>query len=160
MQEPECDIASDHAPIPEDNALRQWFAELTLASARAQRPIDVIPNLKQMFIDAGFVDVHEKVYKIPINGWPRGRRLKKIGKLWHQVLSEGLPGFTYALFNRWLEIPTNQIEVSSTTPKVKTKTDILQVSLVHVRKAMADRHTRAYQRFYVVYGRKPDEMEI
>ncbi|KAK0646812.1 S-adenosyl-L-methionine-dependent methyltransferase [Cercophora newfieldiana] len=140
MQEFECDIASDHAPIPADNPLRLWFADLTLASERAQRPIDVIPDLKRLFIEAGFVDVHEKVYKIPINGWPRGKRLKKIGKMWQQCLMEGLPGFSYALFNRWLEVPTTQIEVS----------------LVHVRKALADKSTRAYQRFYVVYGRKPE----
>ena len=112
MQEPECDIASDDAPIPSDNAFRQWFFDLTEASARADRPIDVIPHLKQMFINAGFVDVHEKVLKIPINGWPRGRRLKKIGKMWQQCLLDGLPGFSYALFNRWLGVSTDQIEVS------------------------------------------------
>ncbi|KXX74698.1 Trans-aconitate 2-methyltransferase [Madurella mycetomatis] len=140
MQEPECDIDSDHCEIPADNAFRQWFADICRASQLAQRPVHVVPDLKRMFIEAGFVDVHEKVYKIPINGWPKGRRLKHIGQMWHHCLRDGLPGFTYALFNRWLGYTMEEIEVN----------------LVDVRKALADKHTRAYERFYVVWGRKPE----
>lgn len=112
MQEPDCDIYSDHRQIrPETNALKQWFADLQRASILANRPIHVVPHLKRMMIEAGFIDVHEKVYKIPINGWPRGSRLKRIGEMWQHSLGDGLAGFSYALFNRWLGMREEQIEV-------------------------------------------------
>ena len=33
---------------------------------------------------------------------------------------------------------------------------VKQVSLVDVRKALADHRTHAYEKFYVVWGRKPE----
>ena len=36
---------------------------------------------KQQLIDRGFEDVHETVYKIPTNRWPKDKRLKTIGAL-------------------------------------------------------------------------------
>ncbi|KAK1756514.1 Trans-aconitate 2-methyltransferase [Echria macrotheca] len=140
VQEFETDIDSDHVTIPPDNALRRWFADLQQASILADRPIHHAPLFKRMFIEAGFVEVHEKVYKVPVNGWPRGHRLKRIGELWSQSMREGLPGFSYALFNRWLGMTTEQIEVL----------------LVDVRKALAEKRGCPYERFYVVYGRKPE----
>jgi len=111
MQEPKCDVDSDDAEIPADNALKQWFVELTRACDIAGRPISEVPELKQMFEEAGFVDVHEKVYKIPLNGWPRSRRLKEIGELWQLNLDAGFSGFSYALFHRHLNMSKEEIEV-------------------------------------------------
>lgn len=112
IQEPDTQLMSDHHPISPDNAMQKWFFDMRRASLMANRPIHVAPLLKQMFIDAGFVDVHEKVYKIPLNGWPRGHRLKRVGEMWHHSMRDGLSGFSYALFNRWLGMTTEQIEVS------------------------------------------------
>jgi hypothetical protein len=56
--------------------------------------------------------MQEKVYKIPIREWPRGRRLKKMGRLWRQNIANSLPGFTYALWDKWLNRSREQIEVS------------------------------------------------
>lgn len=38
-----------------------------------------LPQWKQQLVDAGFVDVVEKMYKIPTNPWPKNPRLKKVG---------------------------------------------------------------------------------
>ncbi|KAK0612190.1 S-adenosyl-L-methionine-dependent methyltransferase [Immersiella caudata] len=140
MQEPDCDVFSDNAEIPASNPLKAWFCDLRAAAAMAGRPIDAVPNLKQLFIEAGFVDVQEKVYKIPVGDWPRGRRLKKMGRLWRQNIADGLPGFSYALWDKWLYRTREQIEVQ----------------LVEVRQALMEKKSRAYERFYVVYGRKPE----
>ena len=113
MQEADIQLMSDHHPISPDNAMQKWFQDMRRASLMANRPIHVAPLLKQMFINAGFVDVHEKVYKIPMNGWPRGQRLKKVGEMWHHSMRDGLSGFSYALFNRWLGMTTDEIEVSN-----------------------------------------------
>ncbi|KAK0702144.1 S-adenosyl-L-methionine-dependent methyltransferase [Lasiosphaeris hirsuta] len=140
MQEPDCDIDTDDGEIPPDNALKRWFADLRHAGVLADRPVHIVPDLKQMFIEAGFVDVHEKVYKIPLNGWPRSNKLKKIGEMWQRSLGEGLSGFSYAYFDRWLNMRKEEIEVA----------------LVDVRNALADQRVHGYEKFYVVWGRKPE----
>lgn len=111
IQEPKCDIDCDVGEIPPDNPVKRWFTELQKASIIAGRPIHEIPELKRMLLEAGFVDVHEKVYKIPLNGWPRSRRLKRIGELWHHCMEDGLSGFSYAFFHRCLGMTKDEIEV-------------------------------------------------
>jgi hypothetical protein len=140
MQEPKCDIDSDDCEIPASHPVKRWFSELTNASILASRPIHLIPELKRMYIEAGFVDVHEKVYKIPMNGWPLSPKLKRIGGLWHRCMNDGLSGFSYAFFHRCMGMTKEEIEIS----------------LVDVRHGLADQSVHAYEKFYVVWGRKPE----
>lgn len=111
-QEPHIDVDCDDGPIPEGNAVKQWFSEMCEMSAIAGRPLHVTPMIKQWYIDAGFVDVEEKVYKIPINGWPKVTRLKRIGEMWHLNIADGLSGLSYALCHRVKGMPKEAIEVS------------------------------------------------
>jgi len=115
LQEPECDVHWEDGEVPPDNALKRWFADLCRASEMAERPINVVPHLKRMLTDAGFVDVHEKIYKIPINTWPRSNRLKRIGDMWRRCLDDGLSGFSYAFFHRCMGMSKETIEVSGKT---------------------------------------------
>jgi len=111
-QEPyAADIYCDDGPVPEHHAFRKFVADLAAVSAEADRPIGVAAELKQYYLDAGFVDVHEKIYKIPINGWPRVPELKRIGEMWHRNMEDGMAGFSYALFHRVKGMTKEQIEV-------------------------------------------------
>ena len=82
MQEPKCNIDCDDGEIPANNAVKQWFTKMSRASVLASRPIHLVPDIKRMFVEAGFVDVQEKVFKIPLNGWPRCPRMKRLGEMW------------------------------------------------------------------------------
>jgi hypothetical protein len=57
-------------------------------------------TVKQAYEEAGFVDVHERVFKMPINAWPKDERLKELGRMWERNLLSGLSGFSVLLFNR------------------------------------------------------------
>ncbi|KAJ4258026.1 hypothetical protein NW762_008164 [Fusarium torreyae] len=133
----ECDDGS----LTDDNAFKVWCDELVDASQMADRPITFAASLKQWFIEAGFVDVTEKVYKIPINGWPKDPRLKKFGELWHANVAAGLQAFSYGMHGRIKGWSREQIEVN----------------LVDVRKGLSDQSMHGYEKFYVVYGRKPEK---
>ncbi|KAK3344527.1 S-adenosyl-L-methionine-dependent methyltransferase [Lasiosphaeria hispida] len=142
-QEPEIDVSCDYGPIPEENAVKQWFSDMCAMASIAGRPLHITPMIKQWYIDAGFVDVEEKVYKIPVNGWAKVKRLKRMGLMWHQNIADGLSGLTYALCYRVRGMSKEEIEVS----------------LADVRKDLADQRTQLYEKFYVVWGRKPAESE-
>jgi hypothetical protein len=61
----------------------------------------------------GFEDVHESVFKLPMNGWPRDRGLKHIGQMWQRNLLNGLSGFCLGLLHRIRGRTVENIEVSS-----------------------------------------------
>lgn len=92
---------------------------------------------------AGFIDVREMVFKVPVSAWARDPHLKELGKMSEENWRKGLGAFSMALFSRKLHWSKTEIEVF----------------LINVRKAMADRNVHAYHRIYVVWGRKPKEGE-
>lgn len=108
------------------------------------RPIAVADKLANWMRDAGYVDIHERVDKIPLNSWPKDPYLKHIGRLWEANWLEGLSAFSYKAFGpEGLGWTQNELEVF----------------LVDVRKCIKDRNVHAYQKMYVVYGRRPSEEE-
>ncbi|KAH7246760.1 S-adenosyl-L-methionine-dependent methyltransferase [Fusarium tricinctum] len=133
-------LESDDDTLTDDNPFKLWCDNIVEASILANRPLNFAASMKQWFIEVGFVDITEKVYKLPLNGWPKDRRLKRFGELWHSNMASGLQAFSYGLLHRVKGWTKEQIEVN----------------LVDVRKAMADQRMHSYEKFYVVYGRKPD----
>ncbi|CAJ2502347.1 Uu.00g097410.m01.CDS01 [Anthostomella pinea] len=130
-------MAPDYAP-------KLLFDDLLDCARAEQRPIDIAKTYKQSLINAGFVDVTEQVYKIPINGWPKQVNWKTLGDLWNANCLDGIQGIAMALLHRVRRLKRHQIEIH----------------LMETRRALSDKRVHAYQKFYVVLGRKPrpDEM--
>ncbi|KAI9742766.1 MAG: hypothetical protein M1818_003495 [Claussenomyces sp. TS43310] len=133
---PQCD---DGTMAP-DWPFMKWTTAIDEASMTLDRPLRTANKMKRWFIEAGFVDVQEKIVKLPINTWPRDREYKKIGKWWYDNLVMGLQGFSLALLTRVMGWSKEEIEVF----------------LADVRKGMKDRHVHAYHRYHIVWGRKPE----
>lgn len=122
------------------------------------RPADVAENAREAYERAGFVDVQERIFKMPMNGWPKDERLKELGRMWERNFLMGLSGFSFTLFNRIYERTPAQIEVSF----VKCAdlywsqlTESMQVSLVDVRRELIDTRIHSWIPVHVVIGRKP-----
>ena len=137
---------SDDGSLAPDAPLVLWGKDLVEVGERSKRSLTAAKSLRGWFEAAGFVDIQEKVYKLPVNGWARDPRLKKVGDMWQRNLQSGLQAFTYAYMHRVLG---------------KTKEEI-EVFLVNVRKDIANPSVHAYNLYYVVCGRKPtvEEMEV
>ncbi|EFX02704.1 tam domain protein [Grosmannia clavigera kw1407] len=144
MQEVDGTVYCDDGTMAENSPISVWSKELYEASLHANRPLAVVKKLKGWLEDAGFVDVQEKAYKLPTSGWPRNRRLKEIGELWQANLQMGLAAISYALMHRVMGRTKEQIEVS----------------LVNVRKEVANQRSHTYHCFHVVWGRKPNVDEM
>lgn len=57
-------------------------------------------NYVKYFEDAGFVDVVENHFQWPTNTWPKGERMKTLGRYWQEDLSRGLEGLSMAVLTR------------------------------------------------------------
>jgi trans-aconitate methyltransferase len=101
----------DDGTMPDDWAFKLWAEELNDAAMSADRPLRIANKLKRWFAEEGFVDVQEKGYKLPLNGWPRDPEMKTLGMWWQQNLLLGLQAFSLAHFHRVLGWSKDEIEV-------------------------------------------------
>lgn len=101
----------DDGTMPEDWALNDWGKRLHDAAEESGRSLRIANKLKDWYIAAGFVDVHEKQLILPVNTWPRDQVLKRIGYMWTESLSLGVSAFSLAFFSRILGWSKTQIEV-------------------------------------------------
>jgi SAM-dependent methyltransferase len=138
---------SDDNTIPEDWALKVWEEQLDHAATRSISPpraVRLAGDVKTWMEEAGYVDIHEHISKIPLGSWPKDKRLKMIGGWWLANWIAGLPGFTYKLFS---------------TEGLRWSREEIEVMLADVRKAALRKDVHSYQRYYVVYGRRPSRDE-
>lgn len=140
------DFYCDDNTIPANWPLREWqrYLEEGSTSTKIPRPIRVADRLATWMREAGFTSIHQRVDRIPMNPWPKDPSLKKMGRLWEANWLDGLSAFSYKLFGPE-GLGWSQHE--------------LEVFLIDVRKCVRDRNVHAYQKVYVVYGRRPSEAE-
>jgi SAM-dependent methyltransferase len=136
----------DDGTMPPDWPVIQWMGYLSEASQRLvpPRPLDTAKSIASWMQRAGFVDVHERIDKVPYNPWPRDPFLKELGRDWERQILLGVAGWSYKpLGDRGLGWTRERTEVF----------------LIDVRKAMKNRYVHAYNKLHVIYGRRPSEEE-
>lgn len=142
-----CDDASmppENFNGPNSYPFHDWqrYLEESTMSLDPPRPVRIADKLAHWMREAGYVDIHERVDKVPINPWPKDPHLKKIGTWSEANWLEGLAAWSYGPFGRGLGWTKDEIEVF----------------LVGVRKCIQNRHVHSYQKVYVVWGRRPGGM--
>lgn len=104
-------LGCDDGSMPDDYAPNLLFKDLEDCARRERRPLDIAKTYKQGLINAGFVDVTEQVYKIPINGWAKSKNWKTLGDLWNVNCLDAIQGVAMALLHRARGLKRHQIEV-------------------------------------------------
>lgn len=112
-QEPEATLRCDDGTMPADHALLQWLQELGRISRLADKPCEVAQQLKGWFEQVGFVDVQEKVYKMPTCAWPEDHEQKEIGWWMEEMLASHVSGISRAYQSRVGGLSVEEHEVSS-----------------------------------------------
>ncbi|UNI20613.1 hypothetical protein JDV02_006683 [Purpureocillium takamizusanense] len=138
-QELDSTVACDDGTLDPDSALARWFQDIAAAGESLNRSSVVGASLKEMYQRVGFVDVQQRIFRLPINGWAKDEKLRELGQMWEKNILSGLSGFSYRLFNCVYGRSPAEIEVS----------------LVDVRQDVSNPQIHAYMPFYVVWGRKP-----
>ncbi|EUC47029.1 hypothetical protein COCMIDRAFT_91382 [Bipolaris oryzae ATCC 44560] len=88
---------------------------------------------------AGFINVVEHRWKLPIGGWPADKRFKELG-LYNRInWEQGIEGWSIYLLTTVMNWTIEEV----------------QVYLALMRQALRDRRIHAYQEVSLVYGQKP-----
>jgi len=93
----------------------------------------------QMLRDAGFVNVKEQVFKVPIGIWPKHKTMRLIRTYMRTLIYDRLQA----------------ISLRPLVGVLKWTVDEVEEFLLHVRKGLMDTSTHSYMTFHVTYGQKP-----
>lgn len=100
--------------------------------ARAGKPLDTAATFKSRIQHHGFVNVQEKVYKVPFGNWAKNKLLKEAERVNKEQPMAGMEGYAMFLLTHF------------GLPKPWTPEEV-QVFLAKVRKEMGTPGLHAYQ---------------
>jgi hypothetical protein len=123
-------VYCDDGTMSPDYAFAEWTQTQDRAAMTMGRPLRIGNKLKRWYEQAGFVDVHEEIFKLPINSWPKDPQWKMLGRFNETNLLDGLQAFSLQPFQKGLGWTKDEIEVY----------------LVQIRKALSDRSVHAYHK--------------
>lgn len=87
---------SDDSSLPLTSLLSDWGQKFERMGATAGRPFNLFDTMRDSIEAAGFTNIQEKLYKVPIGTWARHPILKDAGRLNEEQFREGMEG--YALY--------------------------------------------------------------
>lgn len=99
----------DVSPTSEDGSIKgtpfeQWGPLLEESSGKFTKPMRVINDVKGNMINAGFEDITEKRFKVPIGGWARDKSLKELGRYNGAAWDQGCDGWILFFFTNFLGV--------------------------------------------------------
>jgi len=65
---------------------------------------EIVEEMKDLMVGAGFVDVHEEKFVWPIGAWAKDGYLKEVGRWGERNWSEGIEGWVMAIYTRLLGV--------------------------------------------------------
>ena len=78
FQDWDATLRCDDGSLKSEHALAKWHDVVLEAFSTNNRTGTPGPSLQQWMIDAGFTNVHQKVFKLPLGPWPKDKKLVRI----------------------------------------------------------------------------------
>ncbi|KAJ5668909.1 hypothetical protein N7462_009979 [Penicillium macrosclerotiorum] len=135
-------IMTDDNSMPADSPLASWGDNFIDCAERAGRSLTVQKTMRTSIENAGFVDVHEQLYKVPIGPWAKDKVLKEAGQLNYHHWVTGLEGYTMWLLTKF----------GAPTP---WSVDEVQVYLAKVRADLKKPSIHGWELGRRIWARKP-----
>ncbi|CRG92782.1 hypothetical protein PISL3812_09849 [Talaromyces islandicus] len=139
MNELEPTFYSDDANPEDIEPLNRVMARYNKASQMFGKSFDDVSGMKKAMQDAGFVDVQEEVYKIPLGNWPANPMLKTLGRSALNAAQQSLEPYFLALGARILG------ESAADTRKVTRA----------LKQEISKSPLHLYIKAHFIWGRKP-----
>ena len=96
---------SDDNTLPADSILYRWNNVVAEDWSKATGKDFFIANkMKEKIAAVGFVDVVEKIFKLPMGPWSSDNKYKQIGRLFQQYWRTGMEGWVMAIATRILGV--------------------------------------------------------
>lgn len=95
---------SEDGSVTEDHFMAQWSKTLLRAAEQLGKTFAIYDFNCEMITKAGFVDVVEKKFKVPVGTWPSDPKMKELGQ-WNMLFClEGLESWSLYLLSTVLKV--------------------------------------------------------
>ncbi|KAL5324634.1 hypothetical protein ACEPPN_009181 [Leptodophora sp. 'Broadleaf-Isolate-01'] len=95
---------SEDGSVTEDHFTAQWSKTLLYAAVQLGKTFAIYDFNREMITQAGFVDVVEKKFKVPVGTWPSDPKMKELGR-WNMLFClEGLESWSLYLLSTVLKV--------------------------------------------------------
>lgn len=91
---------SDDGTVNDDHLLNEWSRISIEAAKKIGKTFENAQHTKENIIKAGFVDVVEHKYKMPVGSWSSDPRMKEIGQWNALYFQQGIEGMCLFLLNK------------------------------------------------------------
>lgn len=131
---------SDDGTVTDDHLLNEWSRISIEAAKKIGKTFENAQFTKENMIKAGFVDVVEQKYKMPVGGWSSDPKMKEIGRWNALYFQQGIEGMCLFLLNKIMGWQYEEV----------------QVYIAKLRSALFSEKLHPYYEIYAAYGRKPE----
>ncbi|KAK2766106.1 hypothetical protein FQN54_007621 [Arachnomyces sp. PD_36] len=131
--------STDDDSLPETSSYYKFQTQLNRAAIKFGRPMNVAPQFKKFVENAGFKNVTEEIYKIPLSPWAKDPKIKTLSRFMQLQMCESAEPYSLALFTRVLGWDNTQV----------------QVLCAGLRADLRNLAYHMYTQMHLVYGMKP-----
>ena len=103
------EMKSDDGSITDDHIMARWSKVFLEAGEKMGRTFRIFNYAKEYISNAGFIDVKETKYKIPIGGWSSDPKMKQVGRYNLLQFTQGVEGFALFLLKDVMKVSGNSI---------------------------------------------------
>ncbi|KAK1585446.1 methyltransferase [Colletotrichum navitas] len=141
IKEIDTELRSQSKELTDDHIYRRWYTNLVAAATRLGKEAEAARNgcITRGMAQAGYVDIVEKKWKIPIGGWSADPKLKHIGQCTLEFIDQSMEGFGLFLLKEVMGFTYEEVVVI----------------MSEVRAALRDRTNQTYYYLHIIYARKP-----
>ena len=87
-----CRFRSDDGTLADDMLLKEWGPMFLRCAEQTGKKLDTEEKMKGRIEAAGFVNVHERMYKVPVGDWAKNPMLKEAGRFQKMQFLVGMEG--------------------------------------------------------------------
>ncbi|KAF5709337.1 methyltransferase [Fusarium globosum] len=133
----------DDGSITKKSAMHQWGKFFVEGGKKIGRSFTIVEDgvQRSAMEKAGFVNLEDRDFKVPIGGWPKDPRMKEIGKYAQATLEQDIEGYVLFMAN---------------TVEGWTKAEV-EVYISMLRRELRQGTMHPYYRQKVVWAQKPTE---
>ncbi|KAI1988000.1 hypothetical protein LOZ53_004098 [Ophidiomyces ophidiicola] len=139
LQSLEANFFSDDGTDKRAVTATQWQQLLLIGSEKFGKRLDVEDGWREKMEKAGFIDVADVSFKVPLRPWAKDPKLRQLGELQAIQIKESIESYSLALFTRILGWTVDELDILLTA----------------VRNDFSDPRSHLYGRMRFIYGRKP-----
>ena len=120
------EFKSDHGTVGPDHIMTQWSKTFIAAGEKMGKTFEIGVNAARLIRQAGFADVEERRYKLPVGRWAKDKKLQELGFWNYHYCTEGCEGWALYLLTRVMgwSMPEVQVFVAEMRNALKNTSNL------------------------------------